>query len=612
MIDKDKIQNPIDKTAEVETKTVRVADGFYTATNNGVFLTLNSESEEPANPIYICGPIEIESVVADSENNKWGNLVKWKDALQHEHQKVIHRKNLILHPTEIIGELCDGGLDVNPKDARSRDPKIIEFLLNAKPAQLTRTLNRIGWVKLDEKHGFVLPDQYFGSAGGGRVIYAPEYSELPDLTTSGSLQDWQDNVAKKATCSSRAVLAICANLAGPLLHVLDKPNTNFGIHIRGNSSSGKSVALMIGASVSGSPKLLRSWSATINGLEGYALASNDLTLHLDEINEKTNASRELGQCIYKLMNGTSKGRANVLGNARPTKKWRLIVLSSGEQGLAEILSTETGEVNTGLLLRLVDVPADARCGFGVNETLPSGCQNIQTYGAQMKEAVSKYYGTALRAWLSLLFEHIENGGLESLNRKINSIVQQFVEKYAKGGTSQIKRVAEGFGLLVAAGELASGGLDSTRNVTSWESGTALRSIKKCFLDWQLNFSQFHSNEAQQVVDRVLYLLEEKEANFLPYDKPAFDEKIFRPNPQYGWIRQEENADGTIMKKYYFQVTSLKKALGYKNRKEAMAMLIDSGLLVPPSKDPVRIPFENSSRRVWIFTPDNLKEEYRSD
>lgn len=78
MIDKNKIQNPIDKTAEVETKTVRVADGFYTTTNSGVFLTLNSENEEPANPIYICGPIEIESVVADSENNKWGILLNGK------------------------------------------------------------------------------------------------------------------------------------------------------------------------------------------------------------------------------------------------------------------------------------------------------------------------------------------------------------------------------------------------------------------------------------------------------------------------------------------------------------------------------------------------------
>ena len=612
MIDKNKIQNPLDQVAEVEKRNVKVSDGFYSVTKQGVFFTRNSEDEEPASPIYICGLIEIESVVADSENNKWGNLVKWKDSLQHEHQRVIRRKDLILHYTEIIGDLCDGGLDINPKDARSRNPRIIEFLLNAKPNQLTRTVDRIGWIELDAKHGFVLPDQYFGSAGDGRVIYSPEYSELPDLTTSGSLRDWQDNVAKKATCSSRAVLSICANLAGPLLYVLDKPNTNFGIHIRGNSSSGKSVALMIGASVSGSPKLLRSWSATVNGLEGYALASNDLTLHLDEINEKTNASRELGQCIYKLMNGTSKGRANVLGSARPTKKWRLIVLSSGEQGLAEILSTETGAVNTGLLLRLADVPADAKCGLGVNEDLPPGCQNIQTYGAQMKEAVSKYYGTALRAWLSLLFEYIGKVGLETLNRKINGIVQQFVEKYAKDGTAQIKRVAEGFGLLVAAGELASGGLDSMQSVTSWESGTALRAVKKCFLDWQLNFTQFHSNEAQQLVDRVLYLLEEREANFLPYDKPAFDEKIFRPNPQYGWIRQKEKDDGTIMKKYYFQVTSLKKALGYKNRKEAMAMLIESGLLIPPSKDPVRIPFENSSRRVWIFTPDNLKEEYRSD
>jgi len=93
-----------------------------------------------------------------------------------------------------------------------------------------------------------------------------------------------------------------------------------GFHLVGDSSTGKTIATIAGASFGGTgEKFLRTWLATGNGLEGIANERNDTILALDEIGEAD--AREVGAVVYALANGTGKTRATRSGSAKSPITW---------------------------------------------------------------------------------------------------------------------------------------------------------------------------------------------------------------------------------------------------------------------------------------------------
>lgn len=70
-----------------------------------------------------------------------------------------------------------------------------------------------------------------------------------------------------------------------------------GFHFRGSSSSGKTTALHLAASVFGQPsRYIRLWRTTANGLEGLAALHNDSLLILDELSQAD--PKEAGEAAY--------------------------------------------------------------------------------------------------------------------------------------------------------------------------------------------------------------------------------------------------------------------------------------------------------------------------
>src|SRR5690606_32273894 len=130
------------------------------------------------------------------------------------------------------------------------------------------------------------------------------------------------------------ILGVSMAFTGPLLEFLGIDGG--GLHLRGRSSRGKSTIQQVAVSVWGAPKLLCSWRATANGLEGVATACNSTFLALDELAEV--GARDAGNAVYMLANGAGKARANPSGATLPVARWRVSILSSGEISLAEKLS----------------------------------------------------------------------------------------------------------------------------------------------------------------------------------------------------------------------------------------------------------------------------------
>lgn len=172
-------------------------------------------------------------------------------------------------------------------------------------------------------------------------------------------------------------------------------------------------------------------------------------LRLDEISQADPVT--VTTSIYDLMNGKQKIRADKTGRVRKNMSWHLLVLSSGEESLRDIAENQKRKLKAGEEIRLADIPADAGLNLGVNETLPSGYSSIQEYSYHMKNAVHQYYGTAFKEWLAVLASHKH----EDIPERLADQITAFVNEVAPNSTSQVKRMAEAFGLLAVSGELVS-------------------------------------------------------------------------------------------------------------------------------------------------------------
>lgn len=120
-----------------------------------------------------------------------------------------------------------------------------------------------------------------------------------------------------------------AAFAGPLLGLL---NIDGGAHLYGDSSCGKTTALVASVSIWGGTAFKRTWRATANGLEGAGSLHSDTLLALNELGEIE--PRALYEAAYALMNGVGKTRANRRGEVRHAARWRVLLLSTGELTIA--------------------------------------------------------------------------------------------------------------------------------------------------------------------------------------------------------------------------------------------------------------------------------------
>ena len=131
----------------------------------------------------------------------------------------------------------------------------------------------------------------------------------------GTLEEWKKHVG--VYCKGNPLLQVVtiAALSGPLLAFMG--HSGFGIHLYGNSSSGKTTSLHIAGSVTGGE--LKSWRTTDNGLEGIAEQHNDNSLLLDEISQCD--PDVVAQVAYMLANGQGKSRSSKTGVSRRVPTW---------------------------------------------------------------------------------------------------------------------------------------------------------------------------------------------------------------------------------------------------------------------------------------------------
>jgi putative DNA primase/helicase len=205
---------------------------------------------------------------------------------------------------ELRGELLAMGLEIDLLAHRL----LGQYLLKKAPQRRMRCATQVGW----SGDSYVLPDEVIGPSAAGVTFQSGERGHV-EHTRSGTLAGWRTEIAARSVGNPILVLALSASFAGPLLDRCKAESG--GLHLVGDSSTGKTTAIDAACSSWGGPNFRRSWRATANGMEGAAALFNDGLLALDEISECD--PREVGAIVYSLGNGhrASSGRPDPVAPA---------------------------------------------------------------------------------------------------------------------------------------------------------------------------------------------------------------------------------------------------------------------------------------------------------
>lgn len=456
--------------------------------NEGVWFIQDPKGQgEQPNPIWVCSPLEIIAITRDHDNENHGKLLRFFDYDGIEHRWAMPMELLAGDGTTYRQILLSGGLKI--KEGKQGRELLSRYIQSSNPTQRLRCVNRLGWYN----QLYILPNTTIGESAGEAVVFQARIPLTDHHESKGTIQDWQENIAKYCVDNSRLCFCVCVAFAAPLLNLLGEENGGF--NLRGPSSGGKTTALKVGLSVYGGEAMLHSWRATSNGLESIAALHNDCLMCLDELGKLE--PKIAGEIAYFLVNGEGKQRSDKSGYARTKQTWRLLFISSGEVGLPDLIRQSGQKVRGGHEVRVVDIPAFTG-QYGVFEHLhfyPSG----DAFSRLLCANAEKYHGTAGKEFIRMLIT-----SLPKYRERIQNLMDQFKsENTPPNADGQVLRVLNRFALIAAAGTLA-----TEFGITGWPKEDPKWATKKCFEAWLQNRGGITAQEGQEILRQVRHYFEQ--------------------------------------------------------------------------------------------------------
>lgn len=302
--------------------------------------------------------------IAFRKGKRWRELIADK--------KTLASKNSIV-------ALADLGIAVTSENA-SYLVKYISDIENINYEQIPekKCVSRLGYISGEGFSPYVE-----GLVFDGDLNFKPTFNCIRPF---GKKEEWL-NVAKEirsSNISARIVLA--SAFASTLIEPLGI--NSFFVHLwGGESGTGKTVALMLAASVWGNPevgKYIQTFNSTVVGRERLAAFLNHLPLCVDELQLAKNAYGKTMFDVYQLAEGAGKIRGTKNGGVEQTPTWANTIITTGETPM-----TNSGS-GAGAINRVIEIECKTsekiiEDGHKVSSTVK------KNYGFAGKEFVEKLY-----------------------------------------------------------------------------------------------------------------------------------------------------------------------------------------------------------------------------
>ena len=239
-------------------------------------------------------------------------------------RSIIIEKSVVASSNQIL-QLAAYGVVVTSENAKLLSTYLMTIeQLNYDNISEEHSVGRLGWV-LD--HGF--------SPYVDKLIFDGEANfrhMFNSVRASGDRQKWIDAMKKVRAEKSIGRIFLAASFASALIEPCGL--LPFFVHAYGGQGTGKTVSLMIAASVWASPRLgdyLMSFNSTDVGQEMVAAFLNSMPMCMDELQiQASSGIKDYDRILYKLTEGQGKVRGTKTGGVRRVVTWRNCILTTGE------------------------------------------------------------------------------------------------------------------------------------------------------------------------------------------------------------------------------------------------------------------------------------------
>lgn len=285
----------------------------------------------------------------------------------------------VLASANKVTELAGIGIAVNSETARNFVRYIGDLEnLNYDIIPERKSIGRFGYIAGEGFSPYV-----DGLIFDGDANFAAMFQTVHER---GSFDKWKQMAVEVRAMSVTAKIVLAASFASPLLQPLGC--LPFFVHLWGvDSGTGKTVALMVAASVWGDPSVgsyVKTFDGTAVGMEKTAAFLNNLPLCLDELQLAKDAKGKTNFDVYRLAQGVGRTRGNRSGGVDRTPTWQNCILSTGESPL-------TGQASgAGAVNRVIDIECKAN-------------SVVITDGMRVSGAVKRNFGHAGKAFVEKLY-----------------------------------------------------------------------------------------------------------------------------------------------------------------------------------------------------------------
>lgn len=353
-------------STQFDGQEMELFSGEYICDENGVFITDKYGYEQT-----ICRhPIMPVQRLCNIDSGEERLKIAYKKG--RVWRSIIVEKSVIASSSSIL-QLAANGIMVNSENAKSLSTYLLEIeQLNYEIIPEQKSVGRLGWLGV---HGFspFVDDLVFDGETNFRNIFNAVKME-------GSRNAWLYAMQDLRKEKSPGRLFLAASFASAILEPCGL--LPFFLHAWGGTETGKTVGLMIAASVWASPRLgdyILTFNSTLVGQEMTASFLNSLPMCIDELQIQSSAGiKDFDKIIYQLTEGVGRTRGAKYGGLQRTNKWKNCIITNGEHPISNA-NSGGGAVN-----RVIEF----ECAEKVYSDLVGICSVIQSnYGFAGREFV---------------------------------------------------------------------------------------------------------------------------------------------------------------------------------------------------------------------------------